>query len=269
MQTVGFIGCGNMGSAIIYGISRTNAFNVAGFDHHPEKLAKLEKDCGLVICESGEELVQKSDFIVIAVKPYAVEELVGRIASFLTSDKILISIAAGVSVETIKHACSALCPVVTVMPNTPAMVGEGCTALCFDDVMLTSQHKEVIQKIFASVGYTLVLPEKQFPEFSALIGSGPAFVFYMLEAMLEAAIRLGFKYDDAKKILEQLFVGSAKLAQLDPQVPHAKLRLNVCSPRGTTIAGMNCLDKNAVRGEIIEAVLATYERYMELMKTNN
>ncbi len=269
MQTVGFIGCGNMGSAIIYGISRTKSFNIAGYDHHPEKLQKLEKDCGLMVCASEEDLVKKADIIIIAVKPYAVEELVLRIAPFLSSEKILISIAAGVSVATIKHASSALCPVSIVMPNTPAMVGEGCTALCFDDVMLTAEHKEVIKKIFDSVGYTLVLPASRFAEFSALIGSGPALVFYMLEAMLEAAVRLGFKYDDAKKMLEQLFVGSAKLAQADPDVPHAKLRLNVCSPKGTTIAGMNNLDKNGVRGAVIEAVLATYERNLELVKNNN
>lgn len=156
MQTVGFIGCGNMGSAIIYGISRTKAFHVAGFDHHPEKLRKLEQDCGLVVCADEEELVKKADIIVIAVKPYAVEDLVSRIAPFLTADKILISIAAGISVATIKHASSARCPVSIVMPNTPAMVGEGCSALCFDDVMLTAEHKEVIKKIFDSVGLSLI-----------------------------------------------------------------------------------------------------------------
>ncbi len=267
MQTVGFIGCGNMGSAIIYGISRSKAFQVAGYDHHPEKLQKLHEECGLLVCESEEELVKKSDILVIAVKPYAVEALVRRISSCLSSVKIVISIAAGIPAQTIKNAGCAL-PVCTVMPNTPAMVGEGCTALSFDDPMLTAEHKDVIKTIFAGVGYTVELSESKFPEFSALLGSGPAFVFYMLEAMLEAAIRLGFKYDEAKKMLEMLFAGSAKLAQHDFDVPHAKLRLNVCSPKGTTIAGMNSLDKNAVRGNIIEAVMATYDRYLEMMNTN-
>lgn len=103
-------------------------------------------------------------------------------------------------------------------------------------------------------------------EFSTLIGSGPAFVFYMLEAMLEGAIRLGFKYDEAKQMLEQLFLGSTKLAQANEDIPHAKLRLNVCSPKGTTIAGMNSLDKNAVRGAVIDAIMATYDRNIELKK---
>lgn len=264
MQTVGFIGCGNMGSAIIYGISRTKSFNVAGYDHHADKLQKLQQDCGLIFCASEEELVKKADIIVIAVKPYAVDELLQRIQALVTADKIVISIAAGVSIAALKKYIS--CPVAIVMPNTPAMVGEGCTALCFDDKGLSDEQKNIVRKIFDCVGTTVILPEDKFAEFSTLIGSGPAFVFYMLEAMLEAAIRLGFKYDEAKQMLEQLFLGSTRLAQANADIPHAKLRLNVCSPKGTTIVGMNSLDKNAVRGAVIDAVMATYERNQELKK---
>lgn len=264
MQTVGFIGCGNMGSAIIYGISRKNLFHVAGYDHHADKLQKLQQDCGLSICESEEELVKKADIIVIAVKPYAVEELLKRIQALVTDEKIVISIAAGVSIAAIKKYVS--CPVTVVMPNTPAMVGEGCTALCFDDTTLSEPQKETVRKIFDCVGTSIILPEEKFAEFSSLIGSGPAFVFYMLEAMLEGAIRLGFKYDEAKQMLEQLFLGTTKLAQANEDIPHAKLRLNVCSPKGTTIAGMNSLDKNAVRGAVIDAIMATYDRNLELKK---
>ncbi len=264
MQTVGFIGCGNMGSAIIYGVSRSKVFQVAGYDHHPEKLQKLQKDCGLIVCNSEEELVNKADILVIAVKPHMVEDLLTRIKSLITKDKIVISIAAGISIAKIKEFVS--CPVAVVMPNTPAMVGEGCTALCFDDPMLTDNHKETVKKIFDSVGTSVILPEDNFPAFSTLIGSGPAFVFYMLEAMFEGAIRLGFKYDEAKQMLEQLFIGSAKLAQANADTPHAKLRLNVCSPKGTTIVGMNSLDKNAVRGAVIEAITATYDRNIEMKK---
>lgn len=264
MQTVGFIGCGNMGSAIIYGVSRAKSFHVAGYDHHPEKLQKLEYDCGLIVCKSEEELVKKADIVVIAVKPHMVEALLARIKSFLINDKIIISIAAGISIAKIKEFTS--CPVAVVMPNTPAMVGEGCTALCFDDAILTDEKKETVKKIFDCVGTSVILSEDNFPAFSTLIGSGPAFVFYMLEAMLEGAIRLGFKYDEAKQMLEQLFIGSAKLAQANADIPHAKLRLNVCSPKGTTIVGMNSLDKNAVRGAVIDAVMATYNRNIEMKK---
>lgn len=264
MQTVGFIGCGNMGSAIIYGVSRAKSFHVAGYDHHPEKLQKLEKDCGLIVCGSEEELVQQADIIVIAVKPHMVEALLTRVKPLITRDKIIISIAAGISIAKIKEFVS--CPVAVVMPNTPAMVGEGCTALCFDDAMLTDTHKETVKKIFDSVGTSIILTEDNFPAFSTVIGSGPAFVFYMLEAMLEGAIRLGFKYDDAKQMLEQLFIGSAKLAQANADTPHTKLRLNVCSPKGTTIVGMNSLDKNAARGAIIDAIMATYDRNIEMKK---
>ena len=268
-QTVGFIGCGNMGSAIIHGLSKVKDFKVAGYDHNADKLEKLHTECGLIICQNEKDLVMQSDIIILAVKPHVVQDVVHEISSFLNSKKILCSIAAGISMETIKQASSFVCPVAIIMPNTPAMVGEACTALCFDDILLTEKQKEIIQKIFNTVGTTVILPETSFPEFSTLIGSGPAFVFYMLEAMMEGAIRLGFRYNDAKKLIDQLFVGSAKLAQENVDIDYARLRLNVCSPKGTTIVGMNSLDKNAVRGAIIEAIIATYERNLELIKKNN
>lgn len=264
MLKIGSIGCGNMGGAILEGLSKSGQYTVLGYDRHMHKMQKLHDECGMLICNTMQELVTQSDIVILAVKPYGTIDVVKSIFSSLTPQKPLISLAAGVSLERIKHASQNICPLVLVMPNTPSMVGEGCCALCFDDDMLAEDQKKNIEKMFSRISKCVILPEHRFPEFSALIGSGPAFVFYMLESMMESAIRLGFSYGDARGLLEKLFAGSIKLAELSPEIPHAKLRLDVCSPKGSTIVGMNALDKNGVRGAIIDAVLATHARAVEM-----
>ena len=260
----GSIGCGNMGSAILNGIGKLKEYEVIGYDHHDANMKALADSCGMRACKDEIEVAKEADIILISVKPYAVESVLKQIRPALSKDKIIISLAAGVSLARIRNACSEICPVVIIMPNTPAMVGKGCCALCFDDTTLPDAKKTLIQELFSKLAITTLLSEAQLPQFSALMGSGPAFVFYMQEAMMEAAIRLGFKYNEAKILIDKLFEGSANLAQSQPELNHAKLRMNVCSPKGSSIVGMNALDKNGVRSGIIEAILATHERATEM-----
>ena len=260
----GAIGCGNMGSAIVDGVGKLHECELMGYDHHEKNMSALLDSCGMCACKSELELAECADIILIAVKPYMVESVLKKISPVLTKDKIIISLAAGVSLERLKKYTENICPIVIIMPNTPAMVGQGCCALCFDDMSLPEDKKNFIHALFSKIAITTVLTETALPQFSALLGSGPAFVFYMQEAMMEAAIRLGFKYDEAKVLIDKLFEGSAQLAQSQPDVNHAKLRMNVCSPKGSSIVGVNALDKNGVRSGIIEAILATHARALEM-----
>ena len=264
MKTFGGIGCGNMGGAILNGVGQLKKFDVLGFDLNKKALEDLNASCGLISCEDEISLAKKSDFILIGVKPFLVEKVVEKIVPALTKDKIIISLAAGVSLERIKRYSRNICPVVVIMPNTPAMVGQGCCALCFDDPEIPEDKKQTIHEIFSSICTTVVMGESKLNEFSALIGSGPAFVFHLLESMVEAGIRLGFSQEESKMLVEKLFEGSVKLAQESPEIPHAKLRMNVCSPGGSSIVGVNSLDRSAVRGSIIDAVLATHARALTM-----
>lgn len=264
MKTFGSLGCGNMGGAILNGVGKLEKFKILGFDLFKTNLEKLNKSCGLITCKNEIELAKESDIILIAVKPDTVEAVVEKIAPYLTKDKIIVSLAAGVSLERIKRYSHNACPVVVIMPNTPAMVGKGCVALCFDDPALTEDIKKEIYELFTAISTTVILNEPQLNEFSALIGSGPAFVFLMLEAMVDVGIRLGFSYDNAKMLVEKLFEGSVNLAQASPDIPHAKLRMNVCSPKGSSIIGVHALEKNGVRAGIIDAVLETHKRAVEM-----
>lgn len=266
MQSFGGIGCGNMGGAILAGVAGLGEYTVMGYDPDGKTVAGLSAKCGLVSCANEIELAKKSDYILIATKPNLVESVVAKIAPALTPDKVLISLAAGVSLKALKASSNGACPVVVTMPNTPAIIGEGCCALCFDDTALNDSTKKDVLDLFSRFSTTVVLPELRITEFSALIGSGPAFVFHLMESMVEAGIRLGFSSDEARRLVETLFIGSARLAQAQPDIPHAKLRMNVCTPRGSSIVGVNSLDRSAVRGAIIDAVLATHGRAEEMSK---
>ena len=130
--------------------------------------------------------------------------------------------------------------------------------------VLNEDQKKLVLELFSAISTTVVLHESHIPEFSAFIGSGPAFIFHLLESFVEVGLRLGFSYHDAKQLAEKLMVGSVRLAQENPEVPHAKLRMNVCSPGGSSIVGVNEMDRLGVRGAIIETVLATHRRALEM-----
>ncbi len=260
----GAIGCGNMGGAVIAGLAQIENCKIVGYDHNIDKLEKLHEAHNMKICYDELEVVKEADIILIGVKPYAVEKTILKILPALNENKIIVSMAAGISIEKIKNMINDVCPVITIMPNTPAIVGCACCAICLDDEKLTKSLKDKIVDDFSKFSMTTVLKESDFPQFSALFGSGPAFVFYFQEAMQEAAIRLGFSQKDSKKLIDQLFLGCAKLSLHENDVDYAKLRLNVCSPKGSSIVGMNTLDEKAVRGSIITAITQTYNRILEM-----
>ena len=257
------IGCGNMGGAILGGVAKLEHWRIIGFDPSHAALEALGERCGLEACADETEVAQRADVILIAVKPQHVQAVVEKIAPHLAG-KLLVSLAAGVSLERIKTYSANACPAVVIMPNTPAMVGEGCCALCLDDPALSDAQKRQVIDLFSAISTAVVLHEDQIPEFSALIGSGPAFVFHILESFMEVGLRLGFSQTDARRLVEMLVLGSVRLAQEAPDMPRATLRMTVCSPGGSSIVGVNELDRRGVRGAIIDAVLATHQRALEM-----
>lgn len=254
MKTVlGCIGCGNMGGAILRGLSGREDLALVGLDHNP---ARVEA-CGAQPAASLTALAAEADVVLVAVKPDKVGEVLQAIAPVLTPDKVVVSIASGVSQEALRTASGGKCPVVRVMPNTPAMVGAGVFALCFEDPALDDARKGLVSDIFNTLGRTLVLPEAKFMAFTAVVGCGPAYVFHFMEAVIEAAVTLGFTRKDSTDMVTDLFAGSVKLAQ-QSDTHLSVLREQVCSPGGNTIAAMNQLDRTATRGHIIDAILAAY-----------
>lgn len=261
--TVGFIGVGNMGSAIIRGLAGRKGVEVHGVDLDKAKLKTLQKDCGLVPQASVKALVSACDYVILAVKPQHAAEAMKQAAPSLTKGRCLVSIAAGLTRDKLKKMSGGKCPVVRVMPNTPALVGAGVFALCLDDEALSGAQKKFLGGLFTDLGQVHILPERLFDAFTAVVGSGPAYVFAFMEALVDSGVYLGLPRDAATAMVKGLFTGSAKLAEESP-LHLAQLRDMVTSPAGTTIRALQHMERMAVSGSIVDAVVESYERSIEL-----
>jgi pyrroline-5-carboxylate reductase len=262
-KKIGFIGVGNMGSAIIKGLVSRDDIELHGVDTHKENLAKLNKEYGLIAHASATDLTKACDYIVVAVKPQQAEHIVKEIASELTKSKCLISICAGITQDVFSDWIEGLCPVVRVMPNTPALVGKGVTAVCLEDKKLSDDMKAVVPAVFEGIGQVHILPEKMFDAFTAVIGSGPAFVFYFMEAMIESGVSLGLTRPQVTEMVKGLFLGVANMAdQSDLSI--TGMREMSISPAGTTISALVHFDRQAIRGDIIDGIFEAYQRSIEL-----
>lgn len=260
---IGFIGAGNMGGALIKGLSAQKQFILNVYDLDSQKIENLSQEADFLIAESVQELSKNSDYIILAVKPQHISSVINQILPQLGSRKCLISIAAGIKLESLAQFSQNLCPLVRVMPNTPALIGKGVFALCFDHPELTSEQKETVLSIFSSLGKTYVLEEKLFDGFTAMIGSGPAFVFLILESFVQAGITLGFTAKQSKEMALALFEGSVELAQKET-LTLSELKEMVSSPAGTTIYGLNKMEEKGLRTAILEGILASFKRSKEL-----
>jgi pyrroline-5-carboxylate reductase len=260
---VGFLGTGNMGGAIATGLSGRKDLNLTGFDPDSDRLEQLAAQTGLDPLPSAAELATGSDYLILAVKPQQLQPLLEDLAPRIRPEACLISIAAGIPLSKLRQWSGGVCPVVRIMPNTPALVGAGVFALCLDDPALSHEQKEFIEQLFRGLGEVHILPEKLFDPFTAVVGSGPAYVFYFMEALIESAVTMGIPRPAAISMVKSLFHGSVKLsAQSDHSL--AELREMVCSPGGSTLAGLNHFDRTGLRGSIIDAVIEAWKRNLEL-----
>ena len=262
-KRIGFIGVGNMGSAIIKGLASRKDIELYGVDQNKDNVTRLGQEYGLIAHENVTDLVKTCDYIVVAVKPQHAEPVVKEMATELNETKCLISICAGLTQSMFHDWTKGLCPVVRVMPNTPALVAEGVFAVCLEDKKLSDDMKAFVPAVFKGIGQVHILAEKMFDAFTGVIGSGPAYVFYFMEAMIESGVALGLTRPQVTEMVKGLFLGSAKLAD-QSEYSATQLREMVTSPGGTTIRALMHFDRQAVKGDIIDGVFESYLRSMEL-----
>jgi len=264
-EKLGFIGVGNMGEALLRGIigsGKMSSLNILANDIDTEKLERLCGELGIKRTKDNCELVGNSDIILLAVKPNVIKSILVEISQAFIKPKWCISIAAGVSTDFIEGCLLPGSPVVRVMPNTPAMVYEGMTAIC-PGRSAGDEHLQKVKHIFQSVGKVVILQEKLMDAVTALSGSGPAFVFLMIESLIDAGVQLGLSRSDAVIMASQTFLGASKMALESGEHP-AVLKNRVTSPAGTTAAGLYELEKNRVRAAIIDAVVAAATRSKQM-----
>ncbi len=261
---LGFIGCGNMGGALIAATAKSlQKGEIAVCDLDSAKVAKLEQELG-VVGVSLETLVTKSDFVVLGVKPQALEKTLAPVASILTArkDVTVVTMAAGVSIAGLRNMMRGKLPVIRIMPNTPATVGEGMILYTMQDV--SQERHEAFRKYFDKAGKFDQIDESKIDAASALSGCGPAFVYAFAEALADGGVECGVPRDAAALYAAQTLKGAAEML-LTFGHP-ADLKDAVCSPGGTTIAGVHALENSAFRGAVMSAVTAAYQRTLELKK---
>ncbi len=262
---VGFIGAGNMGSALIKGLIESKTLepkNINAFDVIEEQTAGLEKEFGIHKCSSIKELSEKSDIIILAVKPQNMKEVLESLKPSLSGNQLIISIAAGISISFIQNTLGNSVPIVRVMPNTPALVLQSASALSRNPHVSDELMQKALE-LFSAVGFACEVEEKLMDAVTGLSGSGPAYVLLFLEALTDAGVLVGLPRNLARELVIQTAIGTLTMMKQKDMHP-AQLKDMVTSPGGTTIHGLEVMEKNGFRGIIMEAIKAATIRSMEL-----
>ena len=261
---LGFIGCGNMGGALITAAAKTVAGNdIAVCDYDKAKAENFAKKFG-ANAVTGKEIAEKADFIVLGVKPQVMGDTIAEFASALCAreNATVVTMAAGVSIAAIRGYIGKDVPVIRIMPNTPVALGAGMILYTTADVDKDTEN--TFLQAFAKAGLFDKIPEDKIDAGSALSGCGPAFVYAFAEALADGGVECGVPRDKAAIYAAQTLLGAAQML-LEYGHP-ADLKDAVCSPGGTTIAGIHALEDAGFRGSTMSAVTAAYKRTLELKK---
>ncbi len=264
-KIIGFIGSGNMATAMMGGIINANlvpSTNIMCSDPSESKLEILKDSYGVTITTNNSEVASKSDILVLSVKPQFYPEVIKEIKEIVNPNAIIVGIAAGQKIETVKKLFEKDIKVVRVMPNTPALVSEGMAALC-PCPKVSVDELNMICNIFNSFGKCEVIPENLMDVVTGVSGSSPAFIFMIIEAMADGAVLEGMPRDKAYTFAAQAVLGSAKMVLETGKHP-AELKDMVCSPAGTTIEGVSVLEETGLRNSIIKAVKAATKKSKDL-----
>lgn len=266
-NVIGFIGCGNMGSAMVGGIINSgfkNASDIIISDRTEESLNKLKEELNVRTTLSNIEVAEEADILFLAVKPNMYKVVIDEIKTALKKEKIIVTIAAGISIDNMENWLGEGFKIIRTMPNTPALVGEAMSAICANS-NVTKEELSYIIDIFNSFGKSVELAEKDFHGFTALCGSSPAYIFMFIEAMADGAVKLGIPRAKAYTMAAQSLVGSAKMVLETGKHP-GELKDMVCSPAGTTIDAVASLEKNRFRSTVIEAIDKCAEKSIKMSK---
>ena len=264
-HSIGFIGAGNMAEAMIRGLVRGGhvpAAKIAASGPRRERLDELAREYGIEVTTDNRDIVRRCGLVVLAVKPQIVDKVLREVGDQLREGTLLVSICAGIDTGTIEEGIAAGVRVVRAMPNTPALVGAGATAIA-PGKLASETDLATARALFDAVGITVVLDESLLDAVTGLSGSGPAYIFLILEALADAGVKVGLSRRNAQRLAAQTVMGSAKLLLETDEHP-GKLKDMVTSPGGTAIAGLHTLEEGGLRTTLINAVETATKRAREL-----
>jgi len=267
VKRLGFVGAGNMATALIKGLIQSSVYDqeqLLASDRSREAMKSISDQFGVKCLPSNKEVFREALTVVLAVKPQNMREVLEEARGEIKDDHLIISIAAGIPLKMIREILEKDIPLIRVMPNTPALVQKGMSALAGGHGV-TAEHVATASAIFSAVGDTVEVEESMMDAVTALSGSGPGYVFRVMECMVEAGTAVGLERDTSLALVVQTFLGAAQLAKTSEH-SLSRLREMVTSPGGTTEAGLATFDNMGLEELIIKAVEAACKRSVELGK---
>ena len=264
-KKIGFVGAGNMAGALIKGLLHSGTVGPAQIqasDIREERLAELASEHGITVTKDNAELAAWSDIVVLAVKPQVIDKVMVPIARTIRSHALVVSIAAGVPIESLESRLPQNTRVVRTMPNTAAIALAGATAIA-PGTHASDEDLGLARQLFEATGRVVVLEESLLDAVTGLSGSGPAYVMLMIEALADGGVKVGLHRETALLLAAQTVYGSAKLLLETGEHP-GRIKDSVTSPGGTAIAGLHTLEAGGLRRTLIDAVEAATRRSIEL-----
>lgn len=260
MAVIGFVGMGNMGYAMMKGVLKLCPPSEIVFsDVNVERSHRVAEECGINYAESNAECANNAKYLILAVKPQFYDQVLASIQYTVTTEHVVISIAPGITIENVQNRLGHDIRVVRAMPNTPALLGEGMTGISYDSSSFKLEEKDMISKIFSSFGRFQKVDEKLMNAVVCASGSSPAYVYMFIEALADSAVKYGIPREQAYEFVAQTVKGSAEMVLQTKEHP-GSLKDKVCSPGGTTIAGVAALEECGFRNAIIKATDACYKK---------
>ncbi|MCK8827617.1 pyrroline-5-carboxylate reductase [Natroniella acetigena] len=266
-KRIGFIGAGAMAEALITGVLEAelvSAEQIYISDLKDERLEELEQGYGVQLVSDNNKLISSVDYIILAVKPKVIAKVLTSLDVEIEGEQKVFSIAAGIKIKEIERHLKDEVPVIRLMPNTPALIGEGATAYALGRAT-DAEDGELVEEIFSAAGTVIGIEEELMDAVTGLSGSGPAYVYLFIEALADAGVNVGLGREDATDLALQTIIGAAKMV-VELEKHPAQLKDMVTSPGGTTIAALRQLEKDGFRSAIYEAVATARDKAEELRK---
>jgi pyrroline-5-carboxylate reductase len=260
-KIIGFIGCGNMAQAMMTGIVNDGAYDAEQIyvsDPNSKALSTMRETLGIMPCQDNLPVAEAADILFLAVKPQIYPIVIDQIKDVVKPDVLIVTIGAGQKLSLTESRFGKPCKIIRVMPNTPAMVGEGMAAITPNTLVSDDETEEIVD-IFRSFGKAEIVPESLMDVVTAVSGSSPAFVFMFIEALADGAVKEGMPRAQAYTFAAQTVLGSARMVLKGTKHP-GELKDMVCSPGGTTIDAVAALEDDGFRGSVINAVSVCTEK---------
>lgn len=260
MATIGFVGMGNMGYAMLKGVLNIcSPMEIVFSDINVEGAMRVQQEMGINYAQSNAECANNAKYLILAVKPQFYDQVLKNIQYTVTPDHVVISIAPGISIEDVQSKLGHDIRVVRAMPNTPALLGMGMTGISYDASKFSFDEQEMITRIFSSFGKFQKVDEKLMNAVVCASGSSPAYVYMFIEALADSVVKYGIPREQAYEFVAQTVKGSAEMVLQTKEHP-GSLKDKVCSPGGTTIAAVAALEENGLRNALFKATDACYDK---------